>query len=147
MVFSRRLFLLGTLASFFCIACERHKYIREEEQKEMELDLGPVKELLFTQTHLPLKSILLYRDINGWSALSTRCTYEGCDLTYQEPILLCPCCFSTYDMFTGLPHEGSTATRDLPWFEVTYKAGHLYAHPGKRVDRKWRLLLLKLKKR
>ncbi len=127
-----------TSSVLFLAACERHRYVREKEQKEVELDLGTVKDLLITQTHIPIKSILLFRDIDGWSALSTRCTYEGCDLTYQEPILLCPCCHSTYDAGTGLPYSGSSASRALPWVEVSYREGHLYAHPGKPVDRKWR---------
>ena len=122
---------LPTLA--FLQACERHRYIRPEE----ELDLGTVKELLYSSTHIPIKSVLVYRDIDGWSALSTRCSYDGCDMTYQEPVLLCPCCKSRFTL-DGIPYEGVTASRALPWIEVYYREGHLYANPGKIKDKKWR---------
>lgn len=138
MSISRREFVLGVGATLLLAGCERHRYVREKEQASAELDLGPVKELLFTQTHIPIKSVLIFRDIDGWSALSTRCTYEGCDMTHQEPILLCPCCHSTFDMTRGLPHKGSKATQALPWLEITYREGHLYAHPGKTVKSDWR---------
>jgi nitrite reductase/ring-hydroxylating ferredoxin subunit len=135
---TRRKLIMGLGSALLLTACERHKYIREKEQRDAELDLGPVKDLLYNQTHIPLKSVLMFRDIDGWSCLSTRCTYEGCDLTYQEPILLCSCCHSTFDINSGLPHTGSHAARPLPWLEMSYREGHLYAHPGKPVDRKWR---------
>lgn len=134
---SPALFILCLIMCLSILACERHRYERDKEQKEVSLDLGPVKELLYTQTHIPIKSVLLFRDIDGWSALSTRCTYKGCDLTYQEPILLCPCCGSTFD-FSGEPHQHSKASHPLPWMEVSYKSGHLYAHPGKPVKSSWR---------
>ncbi|HMO17817.1 MAG TPA: Rieske 2Fe-2S domain-containing protein [Oligoflexia bacterium] len=126
----------GLLSS--TIGCERHRYDRKKEQKGIELDLGPVKDLLFTQTHVPTKAVLLFRDINGWVALSTRCTFHGCDLTYQEPVLLCPCCKTPFEIETGRPYQGHTATRPLPWIEVSYKEGHLYAHPDREVKSDWR---------
>jgi hypothetical protein len=137
MNFSRRFFILGGVSSIGLMACERSIYKREEEQKDLELDLGPVKTLLYTQIHIPVKAVLLFRDIDGWSALSTRCTYHGCDLTFQEPILLCPCCKSQFGM-DGQAYAGGVATRPLPWVEVNYKHGHLYAYPGKVVDSKKR---------
>lgn len=134
MTFSRRLFILGGISSVGLLACDRSVYRREEEQKNQELDLGPVKNLLYTQIHIPVKSVLLFRDIDGWSALSARCTYHGCDLTFQEPVLLCPCCKSTFSL-DGQPHADGVATVPLPWIEVGYKDGHLYAYPGKVVSK------------
>lgn len=137
MSFSRREFLLGSLSLIAFGACERSRYVREEAQKEVELDLGPVRGLLYTQIHIPIKSVLLFRDIDGWSALSTRCTYNGCDLTFQEPVLLCPCCKSQFSL-DGVPYSGSDASVSLPWIEVGYKKGHLYAYPGRVVKKETR---------
>jgi len=134
---SRIAFILILGCTLMLLGCERHRYDRTSEQSEVELDLGPVKDLLYTETHIPSKSVLLFRDINGWSALSTRCSYHGCDLTHQEPVLLCPCCSTPFDL-NGVPYSGYTATHNLPWMEVSYKAGHLYAHPGKEVSKTWR---------
>lgn len=120
------------------ISCERHRYIRPAE----ELDLGPVKDLLYDVSNQRNTSTIVFRDINGWSALSTRCTYRGCDLTYQQPVvgtplLLCPCCRTRFRM-TGEPYEGWPATRALPWFAVSYRDGHLYADTSKHVSAKTR---------
>jgi nitrite reductase/ring-hydroxylating ferredoxin subunit len=127
------LITIGLSSLAFTLGCERHRYIRPEA----ELDLGAVKELLYSMTHVPIKSILVYRDVDGWSALSTRCTYDGCDMTFQEPVLLCPCCRSRFTL-DGIPYEGVTATRTLPWVDVYYREGHLYANPGKIKEKKWR---------
>lgn len=134
---TRRTFVSGTLLSTLLIACERSSYFREKEEINAELDLGAVSSLLFSQLHIPEKAILLFRDIEGWSALSTRCTYHGCDLTFQEPILLCPCCKSAYAL-TGDVYSGGKASRALPWVTVGYRDGHLYAYPGKVTDSKQR---------
>jgi hypothetical protein len=89
--FSRRraleLMFNASIVSMFGLGCERHRYVRPAG----ELDLGAVKDLLYTRVHNHVKAVLLSRDADGWSALSTRCTYRGCDLTFQEPVLLCPC--------------------------------------------------------
>lgn len=124
---------LGLSALALSLGCERHRYIRPET----ELDLGAVKALLYSRTHVPIKSVLVYRDVDGWSALSTRCTYDGCDMTFQEPVLLCPCCRSRFTL-EGIPYEGVTARRPLPWIEVYYREGHLFANPGKVKDKAWR---------
>lgn len=121
-------------------ACERHRYVRPAG----ELDLGAVKDLLYDVTHNRQAAALVFRDIDGWSALSARCTYVGCDLTYHEPeaahgtaLLLCPCCRTRFRM-TGQPYEGWPATIPLPWMEITYRDGHLYANPGKPQPRSYR---------
>jgi nitrite reductase/ring-hydroxylating ferredoxin subunit len=152
-VISRRKLLKGALTLVPVMltfsACERHRYIRPAA----ELDLGAVKELLYSTVHVRSKAVLLYRDVDGWSALSTRCTYRGCDLTHQEPVLLCPCCRTRYDL-SGKPHQGWPATHPLPWIDVYYKDGHLYANPGKVRSPSWRFTtpeieeaIRKLKKR
>jgi nitrite reductase/ring-hydroxylating ferredoxin subunit len=120
--------------------CERHRYDRPAG----ELDLGAVKDLLYDVSHVREASVLVFRDIDGWSVLSTRCTYIGCDLTYQEPemaqgtaLLLCPCCRTRFRL-TGDPYEGWPATVPLPWLDVYYRDGHLYAEPGRPKPRSFR---------
>jgi nitrite reductase/ring-hydroxylating ferredoxin subunit len=141
-MYPRRTFLLG-LSGFatllFLGGCERHNYDRSNAQAGVELDLGTVKSVLYTLVHIPLKSVLVFRDMYGWRALSTRCTYEGCDLTLQDQqqVLFCPCCKSAYNV-EGRPFEGSKATTSLPWMEIFYKEGHLYAKPDKIVNEKYR---------
>ena len=127
------------IASLYLTGCERHRYVREEQQKGLELDLGTVRSLLFNQVHLPIKSVIVFRDLDGWRVLSTRCTYEGCDLTLQSDNgpLFCPCCQSAFDIF-GKPLADSQAILNLPWMEIFYKEGHLYAQPGKVVDSTYR---------
>jgi len=130
---SRRILLKALGASILSLsplalsACERHRYVRPS----VELDLGVVSELLYSVVHISRKSVLLFRDASGWAALSTRCTYLGCDLTYQEPVLLCPCCRTRYDL-DGVPHQGWPAIHALPWFDITHRAGHLIVNPGKK---------------
>lgn len=113
--------------------CERHRFERPCE----ELDLGPVEQLLYRRVHLRKPAVLVNRDIDGWSVLSTRCTYIQCDLTFQEPQLLCPCCKSRYDL-DGLPYAGWPATVPLPWCDVYHRDGHLFANPCKHRSPSWR---------
>ncbi len=140
---TRRSFLRGSSAVFglsllSTTACERHRYIRPAA----ELELGSIDELLYSIVHIRSKAILLFRDADGWSALSTRCTYRGCDLTHQEiefrvEGLLCPCCRTRYTL-RGIPHKGWPATHPLPWVDLSFKDGHLYANPGKQHPPSWR---------
>lgn len=137
---NRRRFIRDA-AGYLCLAqlglftssCNRHRFVRPAE----ELDLGSVRELLYSQVHIPARAALVFRDINGWRALSTRCTYIPCDLTFQEPILLCPCCRSQFDL-EGRKLQGSLAPDNLPWMEMYYKEGRLYANPGKVVSATYR---------
>lgn len=119
-------------------ACERHRYIRPAGA----VDLGPVKDLLYDVSHRRDAAALVIRDIDGWAALSMRCTYRGCDLTYQEPVvgeavLLCPCCRTRFRL-SGEPFEGWPATHALPWMNIFYKDGHLYADPGQPKPQSFR---------
>jgi Rieske Fe-S protein len=127
-------------------ACTRHRYVRPES----ELDLGPVKELLYERVHNRAKSVMLFRDTDGWSALSTRCTYEGCDLTFNEPViaepvLLCACCRTRYNL-KGIVIGGGPATEPLPWIDLYYHDGHLYANPGKIHPAAYRFMTEEIRK-
>lgn len=107
--------------------CER-RYTR----KNAVHNLGPVKDLLSSMQHIASKKMLVIRDDGGWAAMSTSCTYDGCDLTFQDTTLLCPCCRSLYD------HGGSVlrgkATVGLSWYQISYSEGSLFADSGKPVD-------------
>jgi len=136
-VISRRNFLMLSAAAALLplglAGCERHRYVRPAG----ELDLGTVRELLYNIVNVRERAVLVYRDADGWRALSTRCTYNGCDCTYQDPILLCPCCRSQFDL-EGRPLQGSKAKIPMPWMEIVYRDGHLYADPGKLVPASYR---------
>jgi nitrite reductase/ring-hydroxylating ferredoxin subunit len=103
-----------------------------------ELNLGEVKDLLYNQQLVRDRDILVNRDPQGWSAMSTQCSYEGCALSYQEERFLCTCCGSVFD------HGGTVlkgpAESPLPFFEVKYLDGNLYADSSKVVGSSYRFI-------
>lgn len=101
-------------------------------------DLGRVEGLFYSRLHIRDRSILLYRDDKGWAALSTQCTYEGCNLTVNESqsSIYCSCCRSLYTMIGDV--QVGPATESLPWFEIVFKDKHLYAVADKLVPRDYR---------
>ena len=103
-----------------------------------ELNLGEVKDLLYNQQMVRDRDILVNRDQQGWSAMSTQCTKEGCALSYQEERLLCTCCGSIYDHF-GSVLKGP-AEIPLPYFEIKYSDGNLFADSGKVVSSSYRFI-------
>lgn len=130
---NRRSFILGLIALGFT-ACTKHRYIRPAGR----LELGKVRELLYTSIHVRSKATMVFRDAEGWKALSARCTYNGCDLThqFQTQTFFCPCCKSEFDI-NGKPISG-VASVPLPWMTMSYQDGYLYAEPEKIVDAKYR---------
>ena len=101
-----------------------------------EHNLGEVQDLLYTQQLVRERDILVYRDKNGWSALSAQCTYEGCALSYQEERFLCTCCGSVYDHLGALLK--GPAEFALPYFEIGLKEGKLIADSSKVVTSDYR---------
>jgi len=101
-----------------------------------ELNLGEVQDLLYTQQMIRDRDILVTRDNNGWSALSAQCTKEGCALSYQEERFLCTCCSSMFD-HAGKVLKGP-ANSPLPYFEIRYTNGNLYADTSKIVASTYR---------
>lgn len=136
----RRKFILAGLGSIVLLGCERQNYIRPAG----ELYLGTVRELLYNLVHVRSAAALVVRDANGWRALSCRCTYNGCDLSYQDPILLCPCCKSHFAK-DGRVVSGA-AKHPLPWMEISFRDGRLYADPGKIVKSDYRFLSPEIEK-
>ena len=108
------------------------------------VDLGKIEDLLQPFQHSPRSSMLVLLDTNGWAAMSTRCTYDGCGLSLHEGNLLCSCCRSVFDL-NGAVLKGPAETT-LPWYEITFENRHLYAHPQKAVEPSYRFITPKIKK-
>ena len=106
--------------------------------------LGPIDQFLFTKVYLPERKMMIYRDDKGWSALSTRCTLEGCDLSYQDTSFFCPCCRGEYDLL-GRVIAGKPS-RSLPWYEMSYNDGRFFADSGKPVRASYRFTTPQLEK-
>lgn len=131
---SRRKFLnfsILSAISFAFIGCHR-----DFKRPAKVLLLGTLDQLLFNEVYIPDSKMLVFRDSSGWSALSARCTYDGCDLSYQEKDLYCPCCRS-YFSHAGLVLSGK-ADSSLPYFEMIFKDAKLYADSGKIVGANYR---------
>lgn len=132
------LVVLTALCGAVALGCDR-RYDRPGGYH----DLGEVRNLLLKEQHIRERSFLVFRDARGWSAMSTRCTREGCDLTYegfdnrfQVETLVCACCGAIFD------HRGRVvkgpASEPLPYFEITYESRHLYANSNNRVEPSYR---------
>ncbi len=120
------LLLSAGLFSAIC-GCKR-KYSRPPG----DYNLGSVQDLLYTQQLVRDRDILVTRDQEGWAAMSTQCSYEGCALSYQDERFLCTCCGSSFDHL-GKILKGP-AIDPLPYFAVRYVDGNLYADSGKIVS-------------
>ena len=112
------------------------------------IDLGEIQYLLESKTFLRDKAILLLFDKDkGWAAISTRSTVSGCDLSYQDTTLFCPCSRSFWY------HDGRVARgkakKPLPYYKLYYetyelngqpisKKRHLFANTSEEVDPSWR---------
>ncbi|MCC6219633.1 MAG: Rieske (2Fe-2S) protein [Deltaproteobacteria bacterium] len=145
-MFKRVLSLLAltSLLLFFLsclLSCKPRHFVRPGG----EFDLGEVRHLLFAKQYLIDKSMLVHRDKTGWRVLSGRCTYDGCDLTYQEDTMMCSCCYSEFK-HTGEVIKGPAA-HPLPWYEIRYKDNHLYANSGKTVNPNYRFTTDEIEKR
>ena len=115
---------LSSLLLCALAACTRRRY----ERDGFEFKLGPYGDFLYRKVGLRKRAIVLFRDERGWSALSTRCTYNGCDLSDHDSYFLCPCCRSVYDPF-GRKISGP-APGDLPWMGIRFVRGEIYVNPS-----------------
>lgn len=109
----RREFLkLGSL--FLLVGC------KQEWKLPVDLlRLGKIEELLNPIQHVKAASMIVFRDKRGWRALGARCSLEGCDLSFFQDSLLCPCCNSAFSL-TGRPIRGK-ASKPLGWYKVGLK--------------------------
>lgn len=118
---------LLALACALPIGCKK-QYVRKQEL----LYLGTLEQLLFAKQHVRESAMLVFLDDLGWSSLSTQCTVEGCDLTYGDDTLACPCCESVYSHRGKIIH--GEAKLSLPWYEVSFTNNALYANSGRTVN-------------
>ena len=130
---TRRDFLVGLAGvSFVGFAGCKEEFRRSDEV----LNLGQLEDLLFERQHVTRASVILFRDDKGWSVQSSRCTYDGCDLTYDPSYSFCSCCKAHFS-FAGDVLKGP-ATRPLPYYELFSDEGFLFVATGKQVDRNYR---------
>lgn len=133
---SRRAFLQksGLVMQLIAISsllpsCVRRQYIRSAQKCR----LGPPLTFFFPFQIATEHAIAVKRRDKGWSAMDARCTYEGCDLSFDGKSLFCPCCKSIYSL------EGSVlsppAETPLKHWRMSYESGHLIAFAGDSVER------------
>ncbi len=140
------LFFLSFLTLFFFSSCKKN-FVRPPAIE----DLGEVRYLIKPYTHVKEKMILVTFDKKrGWTAMSTRGTIDGCDLSYLdgekgEPDLLYNPCKGVYYSADGRPY-GNKIPRSLPYYRMHYSDGHLYANTAKEVPSSYRFYTKELKK-
>jgi len=128
----KRLLLLvpGILICPAVSSCKNESYTRPAQS----YSLGEIRNYLFKKVFLREKQLLIVRQEKGWSALSTKCSREGCDLTYQEKSFYCPCCSSHFS------HEGRVlkgpASKNLLWLAISSKGNLFEVNSGKVVSPK-----------
>ena len=98
--------------------------------------MGDLDQFFFTKVFLPDQKLMIFRDNEGWYALCTRCTYDGCDLSYQGKSLFCTCCGSIYSTNGQVLKKPSK--RSLPWYELTFEENQLYVNTEKVVSSSYR---------
>ncbi len=81
----------------------------------------------------------LYRDEEGFYAISAVCPHLGCRVRRTEPgRLSCPCHGSAFDGEGRI--AGGPAPRSLPWLRVSWRVdGRLEIDAAQEVPRGWKL--------
>lgn len=119
--------LLLAPVGVYLAGCEK-RYVRPAGDH----NLGAPQDLLYSKQIVRDRQMLVMRDDRGWAAMSIQCAYEGCELSYQDQRFLCLCCNSVYD------HNGKVlkgpSKYDLPYFQIRFVEGNLYANSGKIVS-------------
>jgi len=119
---------LGLLGLGLCLpSCKKPPYRRPNAV----FNLGPISEFLYEKVFIIEKKFMVHRYEDGWAALSTRCAFLGCDLTYQNNILYCPCCKSVFSQFGELMK--GPAIVNLPWVKMFYKDDSFFVDTGSIV--------------
>ncbi|HWS98496.1 MAG TPA: Rieske (2Fe-2S) protein [Candidatus Methylomirabilis sp.] len=90
--------------------------------------LGPPEQFLAgSETPFPDNNLVLFRDDDGFYAISTTCTHLGCTVARSAEGFACPCHGSRFDPQGNV--VGGPAPRPLPWLEVSRAAdGELIVH-------------------
>ena len=109
-------------------SCKNESYTRPARR----YSLGEIRNYLFKKVFLREKQLLIVRRDKGWSALSAKCSRDGCDLTYQERTFYCPCCSSHFS------HQGKAlqgpARKNLSWYAINSKGNLFEVDTGKPVS-------------
>lgn len=124
-------YLIATASGLALAACKK-SYIRPPG----EFNLGKVQDLIDPITNIEGMGLIVFFDEQGWSVMSTRCTVDGCAASYNVDKFVCSCCRSVYT-FNGIPIDG-VAEKRLPFYEIKYATGMLFAEAGKDVGEKYR---------
>lgn len=109
------------------------------------LDMGKVEQLLYERQHIRERALVAYRFSDGWSVMSSRCTYDGCELTYHDNGLLCSCCRSVF-YFEGQVLK-APAKHSLPFYRMETTNNRIYALAGDEVKRDYRFTTPELEKK
>ncbi len=78
-----------------------------------QFDLG-------SQTAFAEQNLVLFRDEEGFYAISSTCTHLGCTVAHSKDGFACPCHGSRFDRNGRV--VGGPAPRPLPWLEVSRAA-------------------------
>jgi nitrite reductase/ring-hydroxylating ferredoxin subunit len=130
---------LFVLLALLTLGCDK-----EYRRPGGEHNLGEVQDLLYTRQLVRDRQMLVTRDAKGWAAMSTQCSHDGCELSYQDQRFLCMCCGSAFG-HDGHVHKGP-ANNPLPYFGVRFVDGKLYADSAKVVSPETRFTTPELEK-
>jgi cytochrome b6-f complex iron-sulfur subunit len=83
--------------------------------------LGPPEQFqVGSETALAEQNLVLFRDDEGFYAISSTCTHLGCTVARSKEGFACPCHGSQFDNTGSV--IGGPAPRPLPWLEVSRAA-------------------------
>jgi cytochrome b6-f complex iron-sulfur subunit len=83
--------------------------------------LGPPEQFsVGTETAFAEQNLVLFRDNDGFYAISSTCTHLGCTVARSKEGFACPCHGSRFDRKGDV--IGGPAPRALPWLEVSRAA-------------------------
>ncbi|HEY3070038.1 MAG TPA: TQO small subunit DoxD [Gaiellaceae bacterium] len=92
-------------------------------------DLAPGQALVYPDPIEGRSDILIRADDGTLTAFSAICTHAGCEVTYQDGLLLCPCHGGVFNAQTGAV-EGGPPPTPLPARQVVERGGKVYAARG-----------------
>jgi len=83
--------------------------------------LGPAEQFAVgTETAFADQNLVLFRDEEGFYAITSTCTHLGCTVARSKEGFACPCHGSRFDSRGRV--VGGPAPRPLPWLEVSRSA-------------------------
>ena len=96
--------------------------------------LGPPEQFAVgTETTFADQNLVLFRDDEGFYAITSTCTHLGCTVARSKEGFACPCHGSRFDSRGRV--IGGPAPRPLPWLEVSRSAnGDLVVNADNEVQ-------------